>query len=33
LERAERGCLIARSLKAPVLLTATIEQLEPAQVA
>ncbi|HEY7056350.1 MAG TPA: OsmC family protein, partial [Vicinamibacterales bacterium] len=32
LERAERGCLIARSLKAPVLLTATIEQLEPAQV-
>jgi organic hydroperoxide reductase OsmC/OhrA len=33
LEKAERGCLIARSLKAPVLLKAMIEQLEPAPVA
>jgi organic hydroperoxide reductase OsmC/OhrA len=33
LEKAERGCLIARSLKAPVLLKATIEQLEPVPVA
>ena len=33
LEKAEHRCLIANSLKAPVRLHATIEYLEPAQVA
>ena len=33
LEKAEHRCLIANSLKAPVVLDATIERLEPAQVA
>jgi organic hydroperoxide reductase OsmC/OhrA len=30
-EKAERGCLIANSLKPPVQLETTIEGLEPAQ--
>jgi organic hydroperoxide reductase OsmC/OhrA len=33
LEKAERNCLIANSLKAPVVLHATIEPVEPARVA
>jgi organic hydroperoxide reductase OsmC/OhrA len=33
MEKAERGCLIARSLKASVALEITIEHLEPVQVA
>jgi uncharacterized OsmC-like protein len=33
LERAEQRCLIANSLKAPVSFNATVEHLEPAQVA
>jgi len=33
LENAERRCLIANSLKAPVVLNATIEPVEPARVA
>jgi organic hydroperoxide reductase OsmC/OhrA len=33
LEHAERRCLIAQSLKAPLVLTATIEEAEPACVA
>jgi organic hydroperoxide reductase OsmC/OhrA len=33
LQKAEQRCLIANSLKAPVLLEATVEHLEPAQVA
>jgi hypothetical protein len=33
LENAERRCLIAHSVKAPVVLNATVEQAEPACVA
>lgn len=33
LQKAEQRCLIANSLKAPVVLDATVEHLEPAQVA
>jgi uncharacterized OsmC-like protein len=31
LEKAERNCLISRSLKAPVALAATVEIAEPSQ--
>ena len=33
LEKAERGCLITNSVKAPIQLEATIERYEPAHVA